>query len=244
MIQKTGGIVLRTIKYGESSLIVTMFTCVYGVQTYMLQGIRSPKSKLNRAGLLQPGTILDLVVFHHTEKNLQRIKEFQTGYFYKSIQEEIIKNSILLFSVELLLRLLPTEAPLEVLYNFTCGYFEALDIAKYNEIGNYPLYFIVNCSRILGYELYGTFSDKTPHLNLLEGGFSTQTPSMINTVTDDEAKALDAILKVQNIIDLHAIPLNGAMRHNLIDWYIMFLQRHTQHMGSIKSLDVLKAILR
>ena len=37
MITTTQGIVLRSIKYGETSLVCTVFTRLYGVQTYLVQ---------------------------------------------------------------------------------------------------------------------------------------------------------------------------------------------------------------
>src|ERR1043165_8138930 len=109
MLTTTQGIVLRSIKYGETSLICTVFTQVYGVQTYLVQGVRlaGAKSRQSRAGLLQPAMLLDIVVYHKAQKSLQRMKEFSAAYIYQSVQEDIVRNSIALFSVELLLRLLP-----------------------------------------------------------------------------------------------------------------------------------------
>ncbi|MFL5786527.1 MAG: recombination protein O N-terminal domain-containing protein [Flavisolibacter sp.] len=37
MIHKTKGIVLRTVKYGETSLVVTMFTELLGLQYYIVK---------------------------------------------------------------------------------------------------------------------------------------------------------------------------------------------------------------
>ena len=243
MLEKTKGIVLRSIKYGETSLITTIFTEQYGVQAYMMQGVRNPKAKQNRTGLLQPSILLNLVIYHNPQKNLQRIKEFQPSYLYLSLQEEVIKNSVALFSVELLLRLLPEQAPMPTLFYFAYTYFIAIDTAQVNTLGNFPLYFIINCSRILGYELMGNYCPQTPHLDLQEGGFSAQTPSYLSIVTDEDAFMLDKILRVDNIETIKLIHLNSAMRLRLIDWYILFLQKHTQHIGNIKSLAVLQAVL-
>ena len=43
MTHKTKGIVFRTVKYGETSLVVTVYTEFFGVQTYMVNGARSTK---------------------------------------------------------------------------------------------------------------------------------------------------------------------------------------------------------
>jgi len=243
MLQKTNGIVLRSIKYGDSSLVTTIFTSVYGVQTYMVQGVRSAKQRQNRAGSFQPGTILELVVYQQPQKNMQRIREFQAAYIYNGLQENVIKNSIVIFSVELLLRLLPEHAPLPALFDFASEYLVALDKKNINEIANFPLYFIIKCSRMLGFDLKGNYSKQTPHLDMEEGGFTENTPSMAHATTEDDARALNELLKTENYETLKNTEINGAARLRLIDWYIIFLQRHTQYMGTIRSLPVLRAIL-
>src|SRR5690606_19410563 len=104
------------------------------------------------------------------------LREFQSAYIYRSLQEEVIKNSIALFSVELLLRLLPEHAPQPELFDFCFDYFTTLDSFSPEQTANFPLYFIIQISRFLGYELKGNYSETTPHLNLHEGGFSETLP--------------------------------------------------------------------
>ena len=60
MTHKTKGIVLRSIKYGETSLVVTIFTALFGVQVYLVNGARSQKKSGNKSAMFQPGALLDL----------------------------------------------------------------------------------------------------------------------------------------------------------------------------------------
>jgi DNA repair protein RecO (recombination protein O) len=242
MLQKTRGIVLRAIKYGDTSLICSIFTEVYGVQSYMMQGVRSTKAQ-NRAGLLQPATLLDMVVYHKPQVNLHRAKEYHPAYIYQSLQEHVVKNSVALFSAELLLRLLPEQAPQPELFELCFEYFSALDKMDTAVVGNFPLYFIIQCSHILGYNIIGSYSTTTPHLNLHEGGFTSHLPVERPFVSDEDAVLLSALIKAENIEAASAIEMNGAARFRLLDWYIAFMHRHTQHMGEIRSLQVLRAIL-
>jgi len=243
MLQNTKGIVLRAVKYGDTSVVATIFTSYFGVQSYMVQGVRSNKVKNNKAGLLQPSTMLDMVVYNKPFAGLQRIKEMQFAHLYKTLQQDIRKNSIALFSIELLLRLLPENAPAPELFDFSMEYFIRMDDMPADEIANFPLFFIIQCASLLGYELKGTYSATTPHLNLQEGGFSAVTP-LSNIYTDEaEVAALDAIMKVRKFSDLKTVDMNAHMRFHLLEWYLAFLHNHTQHMGNIKSLAVLQAIL-
>jgi DNA repair protein RecO (recombination protein O) len=243
MVEQTRGIVLRSIKYGETSLIVNIFTERYGVVAYLVKGVRSARSKQQRAGLLQPATLLDLAVYHKPGKNLQHIREYQPAYIYQNLQEEVVKNSIALFSVEVLLKLLPEHAPMPDVFDFSFEYFRMLDALSVSRTGNFPIYFIAQLSRFLGYEIQGMYGSATPYLNLKEGTFTDTAPAMRPFVSDDDAHALSKLLRLQEFSELDKIELNSAARFRLLDWYIEFLHQHTQHMGTIKSLVVLQAVL-
>lgn len=243
MLQSVKGIVLRSVKYGDSSLVTTIFTDIFGVQAYMVQGVRSAKPSKSRAGFFQPGVLLDLVVYRQANKNMQRIREFQATYIYNSVHEDVVKNSVAMFSVELLLRLLPEEAPMPELFEMASGYFIQLDKAPQHSIANFPLFFAIECGRKLGYELHGTYGASTPYLDLAEGRFTDHAPALGNPLHAEDTKALSALLQIGNLGECSTVELNSAMRTRLLDWYIAFLQQHTQHMGNIRSLAVLRAVL-
>lgn len=243
MVQQTRGIVLRAIKYGETSLIVNIFTELYGVNAYMVQGVRTAKARQNRAGLLQPATLLDMAVQHKPQTNLQRIREYHPAYIYTNLQEEIVKNSIALFSVEVLLKLLPEHAAMPEVFDLCFEYFRALDQLPPDKIANFPVFFISRLGSLLGYELRGSYTPATPHLNLQEGAFTAFMPVVRPFVSDEDAKALSDIIRIEKAERLSDIALSAAARYRLLEWYLEFLHQHTQHLGSIKSLAVLQAIL-
>ena len=243
MLQKTAAIALRNTKYGESSLVCTTFTRENGVQSFMLKGIRNPKSGQSRAGLLQAGSLLDLVIYHQPAKNLQSIREMTPAHYYQSAREDMVKSSILLFSVELLLKLLPENASMPALFDFTKQYLCSLDQCDRSLTGNYPLYFSLQCGAFLGYKIQGHYSAETPYLDLSEGAFISNHPGDHAAITAEDGAYLDKIQSVPKLADLPQITMSSASRHRLLEWYIVFLQNHTQHMGQIKSLPILQAIL-
>src|SRR6188768_3866018 len=101
MTHKTKGIVLRAIKYGETSLVVTVFTELFGIQTYMVNGARSSKRSGSKAAMYQPSSLLDMEVYHYEQKSMQRIKECSWSYLQHHTQSSVVKNSIALFMMEL-----------------------------------------------------------------------------------------------------------------------------------------------
>lgn len=245
MLQQTKGIVLRSIKYGETSLITTVFTAQFGLQTYLVQGIRNSTAKRpSRAGLLQPATLLDLVVYYKPGKSLNRIREFSPALLYRQIPESMLRNSIALFSAELLLRLLPEDAAIPELFDFAFDYFKKLDALPQEAVANFPVYFTLQCSAILGYQPAGNYSGFTPYLSLTEGRFVEEPPASYSGMGQEDTAALAALMEVDSLDALGEIEMNGDSRQRLLDWYLTYLQRHTDHMKPIKSLAILGTVLR
>src|ERR1044071_7173878 len=116
-LHKTKGIVLRAVKYGDTSLIVTIFTELFGIQSYLINGVRaSTKKGSGKANLFQPAAILDLVVYHNELRNLQRMKEFRWGHLYQNIFSDIRKNAVSLFMVELLAKCLSSRKQTKIFF--------------------------------------------------------------------------------------------------------------------------------
>ena len=83
MVHKTKGIVLRTVKYGETSVIVTIMTELFGLQSYLINGVRSQSGKGGtKAGLFQPAAIFQdcrpTYRYIHTRPGRWRIRTPQT----------------------------------------------------------------------------------------------------------------------------------------------------------------------
>ena len=118
-LHHTKGIVLRTVKYGETSVIVTIFTELFGIQSYLVNGVRtSSKKGSGKSNLFQPTSILDMIVYHNELKQLQRIKEFRWSFLYQRILSDVTRNAVALFMIELLTKCLKQPAATPDLFHF------------------------------------------------------------------------------------------------------------------------------
>ncbi|WP_431111606.1 DNA repair protein RecO, partial [Winogradskyella poriferorum] len=78
----TKAIVLSSLKYGDTSLIVRAFTESDGVKSYLLKGVlASKKGKLKPAYFL-PLMQLELVAVHKNKGTLETIKEVKVSMPY------------------------------------------------------------------------------------------------------------------------------------------------------------------
>src|SRR5580698_284754 len=142
MVYKTKGIVLRTVKYGETSIIVSVFTELFGIQSYLVNGVRvSSKKGPGKANLFQPAAILDFIVYHNELKNLQRLREFKWEYLYQHLFFDVLKNSVALFMVELLQKCLKQPEPNPDLFHFAEDAFICLDESEESVVANFALFF-------------------------------------------------------------------------------------------------------
>jgi DNA repair protein RecO (recombination protein O) len=244
MLHNTKGIVLRTVKYGETSIIVTIFTELFGVQSYLVNGVRtSSKKGSGKANLFQPSAILDLVVYYSELKQLQRIKEFQWAHLYKHILSDVKKNAVALFMVELLTKCLKQPEGHPDLFNFTEDAFLHLDESNETVTANFPLYFALHLPVFFGFRINDNYSVKNLFLDLQEGSFADERPSHPYFLEDKQAAVTSQLLKTQRPEELEQIKLNHDFRRDLLHVYERYYALHIQDFGTMRTLPVLREIL-
>lgn len=241
---KTRGIVLKTVRYGETSIIATIYTELFGLQSYLVNGVRSVSKKGGgNANLFQPSAILDLVVYHNELKNLQRIKEFKWGHLYTRIFFDVPRNAVSLFMVELLLRSLKQPESNASFYHFVERAFLDLDTADEPTTAVFPLHFALRlCSRY-GFGLRDSYSEKSNILDLQEGEFVKERPPHPHFLEGVYSRLTSELLKAATPSDAGRIRMNRETRRTMLHAYEIFYALHIQDFGGLKTLPVLEAVL-
>ena len=243
-LHHTKGIVLRTVKYGETSVIVTIFTELFGVQSYLVNGVRtSSKKGSGKANLFQPTSILEMVVYHNELKQLQRIKEFKWSFLYQNILSEVRKNAVALFMIELLTKCLKQPEANAELFHFAEDSFIHLDEANDAVTANFPLFFALHLPVFFGFRFSDNYSERHPFLDLQEGEFVKEQPKHPHFLDDKQAFVTSQLLKVQQPEELRGIKLNHDFRRNLLFALETYYALHIQDFGTMRTLPVLREIL-
>jgi DNA repair protein RecO (recombination protein O) len=241
---KTKGIVLKTVRYGETSIIAGIFTELFGMQSYLINGVRvTSKKGSGRANLFQPGAILDLVVYHNELKNLQRIKEFRWAHIYDHLFFNVFKNAVGVFMIELLQRSLKQPEPNPELFHFVEDAFVHVDKAPENVVANFPLYFAIHLSGFYGFRFADKYSERLGYLDLKEGEFVEERPSHSWYLDRHHSEIISHLLKVMQPSELADVKLNQETRRILLHAFETFYALHIQDFGSMKTLPVLEAVL-
>lgn len=242
MIFSTKGIVLRAIKYGETSIIASIFTEIFGIQSYMLNGVRT-SGKTSKAHFFQPSSLLELQVYHNELKNLQRIKELKWSILYKNILSDVTKNAVALYMVELLQKSLKQPEANADLFHFCEDAFLQLDIANDEITANFPIYFSLQLAPFLGFRLQDNYSEKRNVFNLREGNFSDAESSAPDHLGVDISFHISQLLKAIHPEDLSEIKINRNIRRTILKSMESYYAWHIPEFGSMKTLPVLSEIL-
>ncbi|GAB3261919.1 DNA repair protein RecO [Larkinella harenae] len=229
MLHKTRGIVLSYFRYRETSIIVRVYTEEFGLQSYLVNGVRSAKSKTNRIAFFQPLTLLDMVVYYKPEKDLHRLSEVKINYPFQHIPFDIAKSSMALFVSEMLTKTLKEEASNPTLYHFLEESVRYLEEAG-TDYENFHIAFLLKFASFLG---FGPANARE-----FEGQLQEQKyPFLPDEHTE---KALNSFLRHR----LGApVKITRQTRAELLDALVAFYQIHIDSLGEIKSLAVLREVL-
>ena len=243
-LHKTKGIVLKGVKYGETSLVVTIYTELFGIQSYLVNGVRTSTRKgPGKANLFQPAAILDLIVYHNELKNLQRIREFKWGVLYQHIFFDVIRNAVALFMVELLQKCIKQPEPNPELFYFIEDAFLHLDAAEGRVLANFPLFFILHLAGFFGFKIEDVYSERNSFLDLKEGQFVAEHPQHPQVLEGSLSYTTAQLLRVQQPAELQEIPLNQETRRALLLAYRTFYMLHVPDFGEMRTLNVMQTVL-
>src|SRR3954468_23169942 len=227
MLHKTKGIVLRTVKYGETSLIVTAFTELFGLQSYIVNGVRTAsKQSVGKAVHFQPAAMLDMVVYHNQFVNLQRIKEFKWAHLYQHLFSSVRKNSVAMFMIELLSKCLKEPEPNAELFYFVEDAFLHLDEASEKVTANFPLFFALHLAVFFGFRINDEFSQEQSYLDLQEGLFVPVQPEHPHYLEGKLAEATSQVLKTLQPEDLEDLALTGDFRRQILSTLESYYRLH------------------
>src|ERR1700754_2638836 len=140
MLHKTRGIVFKTTDYGETSVIVQIFTEKFGLQSYIINAVKKPRAKISR-NMLQPLHLLDMVVYHKNTGQVHRIAELKSSPVLQSIPYDVVKSSIAMFLNEVLYKAVRQQTAEESLFDFVFNAIEWLDHQS-EGLANFPLAFL------------------------------------------------------------------------------------------------------
>lgn len=240
MLHKTRGIVFKTTDYSESSVVVQVFTEKFGLQSYLINGVKKPKAKI-RQNMLQPLHLLDMVVYHKPAGNIQRVAEIRQYPVFQSIPYHVVKSSLVLFLNEVLYKVIRQQTADEVLFEFLFHAIEILDRME-NGLANFHLYFLLRLTRFLGFYPDRNFSASADFFDLKHGNYTRKPPNHAFILKQPQTAIWTALLH-SNFNMLENIRIAAADRKIILNKILDYYHLHIEGMGQVKSHIVLEEVL-
>lgn len=235
MIVKINAIVLRCIKFQDTSLIIKCYTEL-GLKSYLLKGVLGSKKSRLKIAYFQPLNLLELIASHNDKGVLNSVREVKIAYAYNSISTDVVKQSIILFLAEVLNASLQEEEADRSLFNFLETSFQFLD--NHSEIVNFHLVFLLKLTKYLGFYPQIKNSDY-PYFNLQEGLFETK---YLLTTIQGEHKILFKNLLDTNFENMQTLKLNKLQRQQLLGILINYFELHLSGFKKLNALPVLHSV--
>lgn len=239
MLIKTRGIVLRSFKYSETSMICEVYTERAGLKKYIVSGVRHKKAKTS-PNLLQIMSLLDLVAYNKEGKDLNRPKEIKPFYLYQRLPFDVYRSAIGMFITEVCQKVLRQSEENEPLFQFLLSIYLHLDHFE-QSVANTHLYFLLQFTKYLGFMPDGVYSEATPYFNIQEGTFQLLDNSQY-TLHSLLSQQIDQLLHA-SLHDLHLLPISRTQRNDLLDKLLLYFHMHIEGLSPISAHHILKDVL-
>lgn len=234
MIASTPGLVLHTTPYAETSVVVKVFTRLFGVRSYIIKGVRGHGGRVKQ-NMLQPLSSLDMVVYANPKNELNYIKELSPRHpdpqAIKQSSDQAIDNALRFFKTEVLYKALREEEPLPELFD----YVDTLNDYRNDE----PILFLLTVAHHLGIEPLDNYSVRETLFDLQEGRYvSVATETTLSPT-------LSAMLhEYLSTFNSQLSTFNLTERRSLIDALIAYYQLHLSGFRNFNSHEILHTILK
>lgn len=239
MLTKTQAIVLHSIKYGETRLIVDMFTRSHGRLSFIVNIPKSAKAKVKKQ-LFQPLTLLEIEADIRQKVQLQKLKDMRLAVPFLSIPFHPHKLAISLFVAEFLYYALRSEQRNELLYDYLENSFLWLD-GQDGHFANFHLVFLMRLSRFLGF--YPNLDDYVAgdYFDLRESVFLSLPPVHHDFLYPEEAGKVQLMMRM-DYPTMHLFRLSHQERNRLLEVSLTYYRLHLPDFPEMKSVSVLQEL--
>ena len=239
MLTKTQAIVLHSLKYGETRLIVDMFTRSQGRQSFIVSIPKSVKGKIKKQ-LFQPLTLLEIESDLRPKLQLQKLSDVRLASPFSSIPFDPNKLSISLFIAEFLYYALRSEQHNEPMFDYIVNSIQWLD-AQTDRFANFHLVFLMRLSRFLGFYPNLEHYQTGDYFDLRESVFLSAPPVHRNFLYPQEAEKIQLMMRM-DFPTMHLFRMSHQERNRLLEVSLIYYRLHLPDFPELKSVSILQEL--
>lgn len=228
-------LLLRKVSYGESSLVLTLFTLNQGIKSFIFKG-----AKKKRGATLMPLAFLEITYFERVENQLGQLTQADLLMHLNDIILDPRKSAVLFFICDILNSVIREEnIPQKELFMFLSAELVELDKSSFEV--NYPLYFLMSLTRFLGIEPH--YEEQEPlFFDMHEGAFTRHAPfrAQLQLTKEEVFWLASNFIKGKDQILADALPRD--QRQRLIRILVDYYSHHVANFSTPKSLTILEEV--
>ena len=233
-------LVIKSIKHGETSLIVSCYLEEIGYRSFLVKGLYgSKKSRFSKAHFF-PLNLINIHYSFNEKKNIGFIKEVKSEVLFNTIHSDVQKSSVIVFLSEILNNVFREE--LEVnqdLFDFLLNSLIWYD--NVIECNNYHIKFLLELSKYIGFHP-NIISENDPYLCLESGTTSKIKPSG-GSINGEDLKLFKKLLGMK-FEDLNTISISRESRTRILKKIINYYSLHLQMFKTPKSINVFAEVFK
>ncbi len=238
MLISTPAIVFRNTKYSETSVIVKVYTRELGLTSLIINGVRKLKSS-HHASLLQPMSLVNIVMYYRAGKDLNRIKEISPDHLFESVPFDIVKSSIAIFLSELCFKCIKEEEGNEVLFDFLHKRMKLLDAAEQG-LDLFPQVFMLDLSMYLGFYPGGKFEESRPYYRIGEGRYVAHGSQDERQFDPSQSRLFSRFVQAREMSE--GFSFRKAERQELLNLLLRYYRYHIENFATLKSVEVIRVV--
>lgn len=236
MVVNTRGIVLHHINYSETSIIAKIYTEQFGLQSFIVKGVRQRKARM-RMNLFGPLSLVEMVMVYKEKSTLHHLKEINSAYPGTGIASDMRRTSLAIFINELLYKSIHGEEPDTTLFAFIVDAIKYLDSTN-DRVAFFHMTFALELTQFLGFSPLNNYSPQCRYFDLQEGVF-VSAPPLHPYFLNESLSANWHQLLCQQVMDEWSSALRDNMLLKILDYYRL----HLPDFREMKSPEILKEVL-
>ena len=240
MANQSKAIVLHSIKYGETSLIVNCFLDEIGVQSFIVKGVLNSKNKKFSKSYFLPLSIIYINYSVKNNKDLGYIIDAKPEQIFSSLHVDLFKSSVVIFIGELLSSVLK-ESPgsNKRLFNYLENSLIWFDNSP-KEV-NFHLKVLVDLTEFMGFR--PNIKEESHKFFDLSLGTSVKVKPIENYIENPELKKLKELLGT-TFEDLNSVKIGNLLRVKMLGIMIDYYSLHLQMFKSPKSINIFNEVFK
>ena len=239
MMTRTRAVVLRTVRYGDASLVVDMLTGQHGRVSFMVKVSKSPHGKM-RKQLFQPLNIVEIDFDFREKSSLQRLRDIRLAAPLASLHLDPYKLSIGMFLAEFLTHATRDEHETDLLYQFVESSILWLDEVEQG-FANFHLVFMIRLTRFIGFFPNAEDGEPQAYFDLLNGCFTPSPPPHAHFLMPAEAGKIGLLMRL-SYKTMHLCAMSRMERNRCTEVILEFYRLHVPGFPEMKSLEVLRQL--